>query len=70
MSKGIIAGLFLAGFATAASAQLGTYRETVTVKDADSCPAGTAAYVPSYEWEDGRFVRNGWVCESLYKGGN
>lgn len=70
MNKRMIAGLLLAGFATTASAQLGTYRETVTVKDAESCPAGTAVSVPSYEREDGRFVRNGWVCESLYKGGN
>lgn len=70
MSKRIIAGLLLSGFAAAASAQIGTYRENVIASDADSCPAGTAASVPSYEWDDGRFVRNGWLCESRYKGGH
>ena len=70
MKERIIAALFLAGFATASFGQIAAYSETVTVKDAESCPPGTAASVPSYERQDGRFVRNGWVCESLYRGGN
>ena len=35
------------------------------------CPAGTTSKGPSYRWNGGRFgnggrfVREGWVCESL-----
>jgi hypothetical protein len=69
MKKSISAALFIACFATSALAQAAWYSDRVTVNDADSCPAGTYASVPSYERQDGRFVRNGWVCESLYHGG-
>jgi hypothetical protein len=69
MKKGI-AAFFLAGFATASFAQVAAYSDSVTVDNAAACPAGTYASTPSYEWQDGRFVRNGWVCESLYRGGN
>jgi hypothetical protein len=55
----------LAGVAFSASAQ----DADVVVDSAETCPAGTFASVPSYDWEDGRFVRDGWLCESLYKGG-
>lgn len=58
--KRTIAALFLAAFATVSFAQ-----EDVTVANADSCPAGTFASVPSYAWQDGGFVRDGWLCESL-----
>jgi hypothetical protein len=54
----------LAGIAFSASAQ----DADVVVESAEACPSGTAASVPSYRWEDGRFVNDGWLCESLYKG--
>lgn len=41
----------------------------VFADSAEACPAGYTELVPSYRWEDGRFVRDGVVCESLY-GGN
>jgi hypothetical protein len=66
----IISGLFLAGFTSAAFAQAPAYGyEPVIVDNPDMCPAGMDAEVPSYEWRDGRFVSNGWVCESLYNSG-
>ena len=42
----------------------------VIVESNEACPAGTAPSVPSYAWEDGRLVRDGYLCESLYKGRN
>jgi len=37
--------------------------------DAASCPAGTAATGgPSYAWNDGRFVFEGYICQSIYRG--
>ena len=30
------------------------------------CPAGTLSRSLSYRWDDGRFVRDGRVCESLH----
>jgi hypothetical protein len=53
----------LAGVAVSASAQ-----DRVIVKQGEACPAGTTQSVPSYTWKDGRLVRDGTVCESLYKG--
>jgi hypothetical protein len=71
MKTRIIAALFLTGFAGTAFAQSAAYGyEPVVVDNPDMCPAGMDAVAPSYEWRDGRFVRNGWVCESLYGGGN
>lgn len=75
MKQRIVAALFLAGFATASLAQGAAQStpqvssnsefDTVTVQDANTCPAGFYASVPSYEWQNGHFVRNGWVCDSL-----
>jgi hypothetical protein len=56
----------LAGVAVSASAQ----DADVFVDSAEACPGGTFPSVPSYHWQDGRFVRDGWLCESLYKGGD
>jgi hypothetical protein len=53
----------LAGVAFWASAQ----DADVTVGSEDACPAGTYASVPSYRWQDGQFVRDGWLCKSLYE---
>jgi hypothetical protein len=63
--KKLLVAAVLAGFALSASAY---DSDTVTVSSADDCPAGTAASVASYQWQDDHFVRNGWVCESLYTG--
>ena len=54
----------LAGVAFSASAQ----DADVIVESGQACPAGTARSVPSYSWEDGRFVQDGYLCESLYTG--
>ena len=56
----------LAGVAFSAPAQ----DADVIVESDQACPAGTAPSVPSYSWDDGRFVRDGYLCESLYKGRN
>jgi hypothetical protein len=39
-----------------------------TVAAGEACPAGTYPVTPSYEWQEGHFVLNGWVCRSLYTG--
>jgi hypothetical protein len=65
MKKLLVAAVF-AGVAVSASAYDDFDR--VTVADSADCPAGTAATVASYEWQDGHLVRNGWVCESIYSG--
>lgn len=69
--KPIIVAAFLTAFASAAFAQkavdpIGRY---VLVEEGQTPPAGYAPLVPSYEWKDGRFVRNGEVYKSL-NGGN
>jgi hypothetical protein len=56
----------LAATAFSASAQ----DADVVVGPQEACPAGTAESVPSYRLEDGRLVRDGTLCESLYKGRN
>lgn len=56
----------VAGVAFSASAQ----DADVIVESAEACPAGYAPSVPSYRLEDGRFVRDGYLCESLHKGRN
>lgn len=67
--KRIIAALFLTGFAAASFAQATSYSdsEDVIVKNGEACPAGYFALVPSYEWQDGHFVRTGELCENLDK---
>jgi hypothetical protein len=61
--KKLIAAAVLAGFAVSASA---LDHDDSVAASADACPAGTAATVPSYKWQDSHFVSNGWVCESIY----
>jgi len=74
--KRIIAALLLASITGAALAQAtessgptSPYAEDqdLIVKDRDSCPAGYYPSVPSYAWQNGGFVQNGYLCESLYK---
>jgi len=55
----------LTGIAFSASAQ----DAGVHTDSREACPAGTAPSVASYRWHDGAWVRDGWACESLYKGG-
>jgi hypothetical protein len=62
--KHIIATLLIAAFTTVSFAQGSDDR--VIVASPDDCPAGTAATVPSYVWQDGGFTRRGWVCEGIY----
>ena len=61
MKKLIAAALAGAAFSISAQAF-----DAVTAADSAECPAGTAATVPVYEWQHGRFVRVGWKCESVY----
>jgi hypothetical protein len=56
----------LAGAALSTSAQA---FDAVTVANFADCPAGSAATIPVYEWQHGRFVRVGWKCESVYSDG-
>ena len=55
----IATALILSGFALSASA-LDFGRDTVA--NPQACPAGSDAS-PNYKWQNGRFVRDGWVCE-------
>jgi hypothetical protein len=51
----------LAGVAFSASA-----REPDLIVGLDeACPASTVPN-PSYRWENGRFVRDGWVCTDVH----
>jgi hypothetical protein len=59
--KQLLAAAVLAGFTLTASAAI----EYTHAPPADACPAGTVASVPSYKWQDGHFVQDGWVCEGL-----
>jgi hypothetical protein len=42
----------------------------VMVKPNEACPPRTALSVPAYSWKDGRFVLDGWLCQSLDKSKN
>ena len=53
-----LAVVLLAGAASAASAEVAD----VIVGTEQFCPAGTASKGPAYRWQDGHFVREGWVC--------
>jgi len=53
-----IAVVLLSGFALSASA----YDFGDTVSNPQACPVGTEASV-HYKWQDGHFVRDGWVCQ-------
>lgn len=64
MKSVIAAALAAAALSTSAQAL-----DTVTAADVAECPAGTAATVPVYEWQHGRFARVGWKCESIYSDG-
>jgi hypothetical protein len=57
--KRLAAAALLLGLALSASAQ-DFGREFVA--DPNNCPADTDAS-PYYKWQDGHFVRDGWVCE-------
>jgi hypothetical protein len=57
----------LAGIAVSASAASLPPEADVFAGSGQACPAGTFESSPSYHWQNGHFVRDGWVCESLYK---
>jgi hypothetical protein len=68
MKRSLIAAAFVTAFASTAFAQetangSGNY---VIVEEGETPPAGYAPLVPSYKWEDGRFVRDGEVYQSLH----
>lgn len=52
---------------TAFSASASASEPDVVVGLEQACPAGMTSKGLSYRWQDGRFVRDGRVCESLYK---
>jgi hypothetical protein len=51
---------------TAFSAWASASAPDVVVGLDQSCPAGTISRGLSYQWENGRFVRDGRVCEHLH----
>ena len=53
--------VILAGVAFSASAR----EHHVIVRVEQACPSGLVSKGPSYRFENGRFVREGWVCEDL-----
>ena len=66
--KRIIAATLFTAFASAAFAQqaaipTGNY---VFVEEGATPPAGYAPLVPNYKWENGRFVRDGALYQSLH----
>lgn len=59
-----LVALILAGVALSASA-----RDADFVVDTNqACPVGTVSKGPSYRFEEGRFVREGWVCADFQQG--
>ena len=68
MKQRIIAAAVLAILAGAAFAQQtpNPAGDFVIIKDGETPPSGYAPLVPSYKWENGRFVRDGQVYQSLH----
>jgi len=69
MKRIIVAALLSAvastAFAQKAADPLGKF---VIVQEGETPPSGYVPHVPSYEWKDGRFVRNGEVYMNLQSG--
>lgn len=67
----IITAAFLMAIAGAALAQQAAFPagKYVLVEEGATPPVGYAPLVPSYEFRDGRLVRNGELYQSLH-GGN
>jgi hypothetical protein len=64
-----LVALCLAVSAAAAGAAVEPYNRFGATR-ADSpqeCPAGTDNVNPNYDWKDGRLVRNGWICQHIYR---
>jgi hypothetical protein len=59
-----LVALMLAVVAFSASAR----EPDFTVGLDQACPAGTLSKGPAYRFEDGRFVREGWVCADFQQG--
>jgi hypothetical protein len=70
MKHRIIAAAFLTAFAGAAFAQevANPTADFIVVEEGAAPPAGYAPVVPSYKWENGRFVRDGELYQSLHNG--
>lgn len=64
--KHAVAILLLAVPASISFAQSSNQSGRVTVTNAQDCPAGTNAS-PYYARQNGKFVRNGWICEERIK---
>ena len=62
--KRILAALFLAALANASFAQAAKDTSEAHVANPQDCPAGTSTQA-YYKWQDGRFVRDGWVCQRI-----
>ena len=60
----ILVALILSGTALSASASAG--EPDIVIGLEQECPRGTISKSISYRYEDGRFVRDGRVCESLH----
>jgi hypothetical protein len=62
--KRTLVAVILAGVAFSASARNADF----TVGLNQACPAGTVSKGPAYRFDDGRFVREGWVCADFQQG--
>jgi hypothetical protein len=60
--KRVFTSLGLTLFASIPFAQSATHAERITVAAPQDCPANTTANV-NYERQNGRLVRNGWICQ-------
>ena len=59
----------LAGGLAVVASSASAYNHDVVIKLDEACPTGTVRSVAHYSWTDEGFVFDGWLCESLYKGG-
>jgi hypothetical protein len=61
LAAAILTGI---AFSAAADGIVGVY-----VAQGEACPAGTIERAPSYQWQDGHFVRDGAFCGNPGRGG-
>jgi hypothetical protein len=64
----ILVALSIALFASTAGAAVEPYNDfgATRADSAQECPAGTNNVSANYEWQNGRLVRNGWVCQTIH----
>jgi hypothetical protein len=63
--KRILATLLLAASASTLVAQTAPASGRVMVEDPKHCPPQTTSVYANYRLQEGRFVRDGWVCDKI-----